>query len=122
MDQALINRYAPGGDIYLAIAGEHGPSAANEVYTAARTGDRAQVSESLARIRYGAPRSTSAAGLFLEQIATDPLAAPLDSLNNQLGKALWNVLRNPWVLLLAIAVGAYFLWPVIGGPIKRRLK
>ena len=51
------------------------------------------------------------------QTTTDPLAAPLDSLNNQLGLAAWNVFKNPFVvaaivLVLFLALG--------GGDLLRR--
>ena len=96
-----IARYQPGGDIYATLLGQYGTDAANTIAAAAATGDNAAVNQALATVRSGPARNDSTLSLFWDQVTTDPLAAPLDSLNNQLGKAVWNVVKNPWVLLTA---------------------
>ena len=111
MEQATIDRYQAGGDIYATLAAQYGAAAADQIAAAAATGDRAQLSDAIELARGNGPaRETSTLSIFGNQLATDPLAAPLDSLNNQLGKAFWNVLKNPFVLLLAIAAVAYGLY------------
>ena len=111
----LYERYQPGGDIYARLADVYGKAGAD--YAAARAGDTVTLNQALSDLktaaRSGTPvaevankytGSTSTLGLFLNQITTDPLAAPLDSLNDQVGKAVWNVVKNPFVL--ALVVGA----------------
>lgn len=97
-------RYQPGGDIYTTLADEYGVNAANRVATAAR-GTQADLNEAIADIRSGPARSgTNTLGNFVTQITTDPLAAPLASANNQIGKAVLNILKNPWVLLTVAVI------------------
>lgn len=111
MAEALpVDRYAPGGDIYAQLAAQYGPDAAQRVYSAAQTGDRSRVSEQLAAER-GKPGNLdeSTWSNFVGQITTDPLAAPLESVNNQLQNALASFWRQPYVVGLVIlaAVGAF---------------
>jgi hypothetical protein len=109
-----ISRYSPGGDIYAQIAAESGQAGAQKVYLAALTGDRtslANARRSLKGLPPIAASTPSTASEFFDQITTDPLAAPLAAANNQLGKAVLNVLKNPWVLL---AVGVIIFWQLGG--------
>lgn len=54
------------------------------------------------------PGSTSTMLIFLKQIATEPLQAPLESFNNQVDKA---VKANPYVkLALGIAIAAVVIY------------
>jgi hypothetical protein len=104
MTPATLQRYAPGGDIYGRIVSTYGPDAANRLYQAAQTGDEnGEVNAELTRIKFGKPLNDSTASLFVEQVTTDPLAAPLASANSQIQNAALSFLRSPWVLLLIAA-------------------
>ena len=114
-------RYQPGGDLYAAIQEQFGTAAANAAAAAARVDDDGRTLRfTLSNIRSGnyavgsATPGASTLGNFWTQITTDPLAAPLDTANAQLGKAVWNVFKNPWVLLSVAAAVFYavggFTW------------
>lgn len=110
-------RYQSGGDIYNSLVQLHSESVANEAALAAYNDDEESLLAILARV--GRPdispgtsvRDDSTLSIFGGQIVNDPLSAPLDGLNSQLGKAVWNVLKNPWVLLLIVGLVFY----AIGG-------
>lgn len=102
------NPYYPGNAAYNAAVERFGNKTANAIYMASLIDDggvtlrnalndaaQAERGRDLAR-----PGSDSTLENFVEQVTTDPLAAPLDSLNNQIGNAVWNVVKNPFVLLL----------------------
>ena len=108
---ANASRYQPGGDLYAEINTKFGNQAANAAAAAARVDDQGETLRfTLSNIRGGnytvgaANPRTSTAGLFFEQITTDPLAAPLEGLDNQLGNVVLNLIKNP--LVLALIVGA----------------
>lgn len=106
-----MNRYAPDGDIYASIADQYGTSAAQRAYAASLVDDGGVTLRNvLSNLHTGStdPGSTSTWSNFWRQITTDPLAAPLDSLDNQLGNAVLNVFKNPFVLLLV--AGLVFHW------------
>ena len=107
MNQTLIQRYQPGGDIYASLLASYGVTVANNVAAAARTGDATRVNAVMPGISSGivaTPLNDSTASIFWDQITTDPLAAPLESANNQIGKAVLNFLKNPWVLAAGVAI------------------
>jgi hypothetical protein len=104
--------YSPGSRIYNELTALYGADVADAAAWAAFDDDRAALTEIIANARSGTRRTgTSTLGNFWHQITTDPLAAPLDSANNQIGKAVLNILKNPWVLL-ALAAAVFYL---IGG-------
>lgn len=105
MEPIPVSRYAPGGDIYQTLATSYGNAAAQKVYNAALTGDRGAITEALATVRNGPPLTDSTAEIFLQQITTDPLAAPIESLNNQVGNVFKNLLLNPFALVALGVVG-----------------
>lgn len=108
-----ITRYQRGGDIYQQLASQYGTAAADAIAAAATTNDRAVLAEAIALVRSGPARTgTSTLGNFFNQLITDPLAAPLESANNQIGKAVWNVVKNPWVLATLVGVISFVL---VGG-------
>lgn len=111
MTQALIQRYQPGGDIWKALAGQYGSDAANTIATAALTGDETQINAALTQIKFGTQLNTSTTDAFLNQIATDPLGAPLQSANNLLGNSFLSFLKSPWVLVTV----ALILFGAMGG-------
>lgn len=116
-----IARYQPGGDVYAKLVAQYGTPDANRIAFAARSGDGAALANAIEIVRgHGGERSESTLGLFATQIATDPLAAPLDALNKPLGAAVWSLLKNPWVLLAFGLV--LFFW--LGGSdfLRKRLK
>lgn len=96
-----IERYQPGGDIYQTIVQQYGTAGAQKVYQAALTGDRTAISEAIGELRDGPPLEDSTAALFLDQIATNPLAAPLGAANTVIGNSVLSFLKNPMVLLAA---------------------
>lgn len=110
MDAALIARYAPGGDIYNNLLARYGHQAAEEVYWAAKSGDRTQVTDALVRVKHGQPLNDSVAEIFVEQITTDPLAAPLETANRQLGNLVAGLVKNP-LAAVGIAVALLILIP-----------
>lgn len=111
------NRYSPGGDLYNDIATRFGTEWANRAYSATLVDDGGLTLRNVLNDAHQAernrefarPGSTSTTKNFFDQITTDPLAAPLDGLNSQLGKAVWNVVKNPFVLLLLVGLGYLFL-------------
>ncbi len=113
MPSDTLNRYAPGGDIFADIEARYGRAAAEQVATAAESGESGAVAEALAQIRFGAERSESTLGEFGRLIATDPFGAPLASLNTGLGNVFGSFIRgvvtNPWVLA-AVALAVYLWW------------
>lgn len=117
------SEYAPGGWRYNNIANNYSVAAANDAAAiAADGGEQWEVSEALSKYNKNAQPvvgGTSAIGNFFTQITTDPLAAPLESANNQIGNAVMGVFRNPWVL---IAV-ALLIFHLLGGfdYVKRRI-
>lgn len=77
----VVARYQPGGDIYATLLSQYGQADADYIAQAAATGERAQLTEAIAYVRHGAALNDSTAGIFLDQILTDPLDAPLDALD-----------------------------------------
>lgn len=78
MDQSLVRRYQPGGDLYTTLATTQGTAAANSVASAAATGQRESVTNAMANIRNTqATGSTSTFTNFMQQITSDPLQAPI---------------------------------------------
>jgi hypothetical protein len=110
MDAATIQRYQPGGDIYASLAASYGTPGAQQVATAALTGDETQVNAALTQVKYGAPLNTSTAEIFGTQLATDPLGAPLADLNTALGNTFFSFLKNPWVLITIAALVFFFVF------------
>lgn len=121
-----MNRYAPGGDIYETISAQYGRAAADRVWKAQESGRSGAVAEALAEIRFGRPLDESTGSIFLEQITTDPFAAPLGSLNTGLGTVLGSAIKglfkNPWVLLVLVVGGVIYFWPIVGPFVKGLLK
>jgi hypothetical protein len=110
MDDATIARYQPGGDIFTRLVGTYGLSGAQSIAAAAKTGDRSAVSEALALVRGdGPPLDDSTTHIFLDQLASDPLSAPLDKANNVIGNSVLSFLKNPWVLFALIVAGFFWL-------------
>ncbi len=108
MTQDLINRYQPGGDIYAALLSSYGKTGADAIAQAALSGDETQINAALVQVKYGAPLETSTLKIFGSELATDPLGAPLSSLNGFLktivGSTIAGVLSNPWVLIAGAGV------------------
>ena len=121
----MNNRYAPGGDLYDELARRYGQAGADSVYRASLTGRPMDITEAIATLKAGyAKRDDSTASLFYQQITTDPFAAPLASANKGIGtivsSALLGLLKNPWVLLVLVAAGTLYFWPVLRPLLKRR--
>jgi hypothetical protein len=115
MDQATINRYQPGGDIYAQLVTQYGQTNADAIAQAAATGDRTQLGTALANVRDGAaPGSTSTIVNLYNQLTTDPLAAPLSDLNTIVGNSAFAFLKSPYVAAIALlALFFYFGGAVI---------
>lgn len=113
------NKYAPGTTRYNSIAADYGTAGADYVYSQILTGREDALPDALGQLKYGADRNDSATSLFITQITTDPLAAPLESANNQIGNAIKNVVKNPWVLVAVVLV----VFHLLGGfdYLKRKL-
>lgn len=109
-----LDSYKTGGVNYWLAAAKWGIPAANRIAAAAESGDVIQFNLEMSNAARGttlAPLNDSTWSNFWDQMTNDPLAAPLDSANNQLGNAFANVLKNPWVLI-ALAV---VLFLALGG-------
>jgi hypothetical protein len=102
-----IDRYKPGGDIYQTLSDHYGSTAAQKVYQAALGGQPGAIAQAIGEVRNGPPLNDSTASIFLDQIETDPLAAPLASANSLIGNSVLSFLKNPMVLL-AVGVGLFF--------------
>jgi hypothetical protein len=99
MPPQLIARYSPGGDIYATVQNQYGLDAARQIAAAAATGDSANITESIARVRQGAARTgTSTLANLVHQLATDPLAAPLAAADQLAANTFFAFLKSPWVL------------------------
>jgi hypothetical protein len=94
MDATLIARYSPSGDIYASLAAKYGPAAANSIYAAAQTGDRTKVTDAIDLAANGAPLNDSTTSIFMDQMETNPLAAPLESASNLAVKCRSAVVRS----------------------------
>ena len=119
MTQDLIARYQQGGDIYQKLASQYGTSGADKIAQAALSGDESQINVALTDVKYGAPLPTSTAGIFAEQLATDPLGAPLASVEKATSNTLLDFLKSPAVLSV-IGAAAFF---ALGGAdyLRRKL-
>lgn len=107
---ATIALYSPGGSAYAQLQATYGTAGADLVYQDAIDGG--SFGNAIEEVRFGNfTGDNSTLGNFWTQITTDPLAAPLESANNQLGLAVWNVVKNPFVLL-AVAVAVFYF---VGG-------
>lgn len=109
LSDSTIQRYQPGGDIYVTLVGEYGASSADAIAQAALSGDSILVANAINMAKNGAPLDTSTLGIFADQIATDPLGAPLASLNNQFANSFSDLLKNPFVLLFTALVLLFLL-------------
>lgn len=102
--------YLPGGDIYLELESRYGRAGADLVAGYALRGDVEGLNQALSDLKPGgfspgtAVLPTNTIGIFGNQLLTDPLDAPLAGLNSQIGKAVWNVLKNPFVLAIVAGV------------------
>jgi len=125
MDATLIARYQSGGDIYASILAQHGQTAAVACAAAALTGDETQINAALALYETAAGNATVAVPMatdttasdFLNQIETDPLAAPLEDANKVLNNSFLSFLKNPTVLLV---IGVIIFFVLGGGDLIRR--
>jgi hypothetical protein len=109
VNQDLINRYQPGGDIYATLQSQYGTGGADAIATAARSGDETQVNAAIVAAKYGAPLDTSTADILVQQLTTNPLAAPLGVANNILGNTVVSFLKSPWVLGALVVAGFFLL-------------
>lgn len=117
MNAATLQRYAPGGDIHDRLSQRYGDAMASRAYELAEAGDPDALNLFLSNLRQGYPPNRgdlneSVSDAFLDQLATDPLGAPLDSANRQLGNVAFGLLRNPWVAL-ALAVLVLIQFPAV---------
>jgi hypothetical protein len=117
MDQATIARYQPGGDIYANFLGQYGQAGANAIAAAAQSGDETQINAALVQVKFGNPLPTSTAAILGNQLATDPLGAPLGAANKVLGNTLLSFLKSPFVLL---TVGVVLFFSFGGADLIRR--
>jgi hypothetical protein len=88
MSQDLINRYQPGGDLFAIYQTRFGDAGANEIAAAAATGDESAITTTVNELTFGQPLDTSTADILANQLATDPLNAPLASASNILSKTI----------------------------------
>lgn len=119
------DRYQPGGDIYNKISAGYGGTAANKVAAAAASGTPGAIAEAIGEVRNGPVLDQSTVSIFLDQIETDPFAAPLDSANKGLGNvitsAIKGLFKNPWVLLVVVVAGIGVFYYYGGGKIVKKI-
>ena len=101
--------YARGTDKFKATATKYGEAAALAQWQAAIDAERNQT-----------PLDTSTWSIFAGQIVNDPLAAPTDSLNNQLGNAFKNIFGKPWLALTVVIVACAGFLYFFGNPFKKK--
>ncbi|MDE2020067.1 MAG: hypothetical protein KGJ13_07015 [Patescibacteria group bacterium] len=123
MTADTIAAYQPGGSYYAQLSAQRGKNVADAAAAAALTGDETAINAAITQAEFGAPLDTSTASILLNQLETNPLAAPLNSLGNltgntigsiesYLGRTLISVATNP--LVLAVLAGGVVVW--IAGP------
>lgn len=128
MTSTQIQRYQPGGDLFATLQDRYGHNIAQRAAQLAADDDPEELQRLLSDARPGGYNigdpllNDSTLGNFVDQLTTDPLAAPLDSLNEQLKKAVQNVVGNPFVLA-AVVFGLLVLLAWLGGlsGVRRRL-
>jgi len=105
--------YAPGGSVYNTLTERYGRDAADRAATIAATGDGDALNRLLSDLKRDNTQADfdnrGTASVFFDQVTTDPLAAPLESANRQLGLAVWNVVKNPFVLIVVVVLIAWRL-------------
>ena len=129
MSQTLIDRYQAGGDIYAAIAAAHGVGAADAIATAALSGDETQINTVYATYMTAAGNAvtpspladTSILNALGNQLATNPLGAPLASLNTMLSNTFGSLFKNPAVLVVGVVVLFFFVFDG-ANLIRRKIK
>jgi len=103
--------YQPGGTNYKVLAARYGIPAADKLSQLAREGDPVALNLYLSDLARGATDADydtrGTLEIFFDQVTGDPLAAPLEAANRQIGNAVWNVFKNPFVLL---AVAGLIVW------------
>ena len=109
----LASRYAPGGDIFDSLAASYGRDAAQRVFAAHQSGEPGAVARILGELKHGPTGSTSTLSILAEQLATDPLGAPLAAANRTLGNTVLSFLKAPWVLLLVVVVLVIYFSPLL---------
>ena len=80
MNENLIQRYQPGGDVYAGLARIYSTATADAAANAAKTGSEIAINNAIANSGYGAKLDTSIISNFANQIETNPFGAPLESL------------------------------------------
>lgn len=101
MDDLTIRRYQPGGDIYATLQGQYAKQDVDNIAAAALTGDRTKVTDAIEIARgHGTERETSTLAILGNQLTTDPLGAPLDTLNTAATNTLFSFLKNPMALIV----------------------
>ncbi len=112
--------------LFNSIEDKYGSAAADRAATLASQGDEYALNAYLSDLRRGVVNpgrgdlNDSTLSNFFELVTTDPLGAPLESLNNQIGNATKSFLRNPWVVALVVAAIAYFAFPYVARLLKFR--
>jgi hypothetical protein len=102
--EELAQRYAPGGDIYAANEARYGTAGADLINRGFIRDGRSGAAIAAGNLHTPTGGgSTSTAAIFLDQITTDPLAAPLESANKVIGNSVSSFLKNPWVVALTLA-------------------
>jgi hypothetical protein len=119
MNNTLISRYQRGGDIYQTLLTQYGQANADAIANAALSGDETQVNAAIVQAQYGQPLNTSTGSILYQQLTTDPLGAPLQSLNTGLTNTMISLLKSPAVLV-TLGVAAFLF---LGGAdwIRRNL-
>ena len=120
MEAATIQRYQPGGDISATLVSEYGQASADSIAAAATGDNNGEVNTAIANARTAAgitkgEQDDSVLDAFGHQIVTNPLGAPLDSLNKVVGNTFLSFLKNPWVIALILGILFFALggWAVL---------
>ena len=103
----MNSRYQSGGDIYSRLEQQYGTAGADKVAAADASGEPYAINQALTDLKYGAALNDSTISNFVDQVTTDPLAAPLDAANKQIGNAVTGIFKSPWVLAVLLGVVFY---------------
>lgn len=114
----MNERYQKGGDIYEKLRQSYGTAGADYIASVDRAGG--SITDAIVKVKYGGYLPDSTTAIFVDKITTDPLAAPLESANRQIGNVVLGVFKNPWVLA-ALAVYVFLQlggWDYLKGKLK----
>lgn len=124
MPPELIQRYQPGGDIFVKLSAQFGGATARVIAQAAMTGDEHQVNAAIDHAKYGADKPTSVVGILAGQSPSDWVNNSGDYWSSQINSVgfgvFLNLLKKPFFLLGVVLFGL-LVWAVVTGKFKPKI-